>query len=185
MVPLDSAIVATRNGDVEAFARVIEPSQAYVRAFIASFIADENDVNDLAQETFVFAYEHLMEYEAGTNFLAWLKAIARNKVMSHQRRGRQKRDSQRQFLVDRMLQRAVDLSPDGAEDRVSALDCCMGQLPKEQRTFLMSVTGRSSTLEEWSAEAGLAADVVRKRISRLYAALRDCIEHRLAIGDRA
>lgn len=184
MVAVDSAIAATRNGDVEAFAQVIEACQAYVRAFIASFIADENDVNDLAQETFVFAYEHLDKYEMGTNFMAWLKAIARNKVMSHQRRGRQKSDSRRQFLTDRMLQRAVDLSPDGTEDRIVALDRCMEQLPKEQRSFLVSVTGRGTTLDEWSAEAGLAADVVRKRISRLYAALRDCIEHRLAVGDR-
>jgi RNA polymerase sigma-70 factor (ECF subfamily) len=185
MPSLESAITATRDGDIEAFAHVIEATHPYVRAFIASFVPDENDVNDLAQETFVFAYEHLAEYEGGTNFRAWLKAIARNKAMSHLRRGRQKRDSQRQFLADRMAQQAVELAPDGDEDRAGALNQCVGQLPEDQREFLMSVTSRTGTLEAWSVETGLAADVVRKRVSRLYSALRDCIERRLALEGRA
>jgi RNA polymerase sigma-70 factor (ECF subfamily) len=184
VISLDEAIAATRNGDVEAFGAVIKACQAYVRSFVACFVADENDVNDLAQETFVFAYEHLKEYEMGTNFLAWLKAIARNKVMSFQRSGRQKRESRRQYVADRLVQRAVDLSPDFSEERVRALSRCIEQLPKEQRTFLTSVLGREGTLREWSSRADMAADTVRKRVSRLYGVLRDCIEHRLAAGGR-
>jgi RNA polymerase sigma-70 factor (ECF subfamily) len=185
MLSVDSAVAATRNGNVEAFAEVIEACQAHVRAFIASFVPDENDVNDLAQETFVFAYQNLSEYETGTNILAWLKAIARNKAMSYQRRGRQKRESQRQLAFERVAQQAAELAPDRLEDRVSALSRCMEQLPEDQRQFLTSVTNRPGTLEQWASTTGLAADVVRKRVSRLYAALRDCIEHRLAVEDVA
>jgi RNA polymerase sigma-70 factor (ECF subfamily) len=182
MIDLDSAIAATLKGDVEAFGTVIEASQAYVRSFIACFVADENDVSDIAQETFVFAFEHLDEYEIGTNFLAWLKAIARNKVMSFQRRGRQNRESRRQYVADRAIQRAVILTPDYSEERVHALSRCIEELPDEQRTFLTSVLNRDTTLEKWADKADMATDTVRKRISRLYTALRDCIRRRLATG---
>jgi RNA polymerase sigma-70 factor, ECF subfamily len=180
MIRVDSAIAATLEGDVEAFDTVIRSSQAYLRAFVACFVADENDVNDIAQETFVFAFEHLNEYEMGTNFMAWLKAIARNKVMSFQRRGRQKRESRRQYVADLMVQRATSLTPDFSEERVSALTGCMNELPGEQRKFLTSVLGRDCTLEEWATKANVTTDTVRKRISRLYAVLRDCIKRRLA-----
>lgn len=183
MIDLESAIAATRNGDVESFGWVIEACHAHVRAYIASFVRDANDVNDIEQQTFVFAFEHLNEYEPGTHFLAWLKAIARNEVLSHRERTRRKRESQRLFEADRLLQRVAELLPNRVEDRVSALGRCMEELPKEQRTFLVSVTGRRGTLEEWSVGAGFAANVVRKRISRLYAALRNCIEHRIVTGD--
>ena len=57
----------------------------------------------------------------GTNFLAWLKPIARHKVMSFQRRGLQERESRRQNVADLMAQRAVNLTPDFPEERIDVL----------------------------------------------------------------
>lgn len=182
VVQVDSAITATLNGNVEAFGGVIRACQTYVRSFVARFVWDENDVTDIAQDTFVFAFEHLDEYEVGTNFLAWLKAIARNKIMSFQKRLRQTRENRHGYALSVMMQRAVKLTDDQSGERVDALAYCIEDLPEKHRAFLRSVLKRDGTLEKWAAKANMAADAVRKRISRLYDALRHCIQRRLATG---
>lgn len=180
---LDQAIASTRAGDLEAYARVIDSCQAQVRALLGTLVFDDNDVNDLAQETFIFAYEHLSEYKSGTYFPAWLKAIARNKAMTHLRQRRRKRDSHRQWVSDQIFQRIEDSVSSDATARVDALSKCVDRLPDEQRAFMKSITKREGTLEKWSADAGLALTVVRKRISRIYVVLRNCIDKQVTLGD--
>lgn len=180
---LDESIAAIRAGDLEAYAHVIECCQAHVRAFLRAFVSDDNDVNDLAQETFIFAYEHLSEYQPGTHFTAWLKAIARHKAMTYLRQRKRKLESHRQIVSDQILLRVAESASSDAEARIDALSRCVERLTDDHRTFLKSVTKREGTLEAWATEAGLPLMVVRKRISRLYMSLRNCIDKQLTLGE--
>ena len=35
-------------------------------------------IDEIAHETYVFAYNHIQEFQRGTSFFAWLKSIAWN-----------------------------------------------------------------------------------------------------------
>src|ERR1019366_4617180 len=51
---------------------------SHVRAFIALRTPAAHLVDELAHETFVYAFRHIHEFEAGTSFVKWLQAIAWN-----------------------------------------------------------------------------------------------------------
>ena len=73
-------------GDRDAYRAVVKEYGAVVRACLAGHLSSPDVVEDLAQETFIAAYEHLGEFDLDQEFGPWVKGIARNKMLMHLRR---------------------------------------------------------------------------------------------------
>ena len=180
MDPLEEALDRVRRGERDRFEDVIRACHVPVRALISAAVHDRDDADDLAQQTFVFAYEHLEEYEPGTRFLAWLKAIARNNVMDYHKRRAQQRAGRERFLREEIARRAGEMAGAGAADpRLEVLSRCVQGLEPHQRSLLRQAHDRAFTLDELARRMRRPAAALRKQISRLYEALRQCIDRRL------
>jgi RNA polymerase sigma-70 factor (ECF subfamily) len=189
MIPdadLDDLVESARRGDREAFSRVIQACHVPVRALLAVLIHDRDEADDLAQQTFVFAFEHLQQYQPGTRFLAWLKAIARNLAMDYVKRRSQRQASQERFLRAEISRRSADLAgAEALEARLELLQDCVRRLPEAQRSFLKLAHDRASTLDALSRRMQRSAPALRKQISRLYELLRQCMDRRPAGAEAA
>jgi RNA polymerase sigma-70 factor (ECF subfamily) len=176
---IEEALDAVRRGERDRFVSVIRACHVPVRALISALVQDLNDADDLAQQTFVFAFQHLNEYTPGTHFLAWLKAVARNNVLDYlKRRGRQ-RANQGRFLREEIARRAGELTrPEEIDPRLEMLKQCVQGLDPRQRVLLRQAHDRSFTLDEMARRLRRSAAALRKQISRLYEALRQCIDRR-------
>lgn len=180
-IDLDDLVDRIRQGEREAFAALVQACHVPVRALLAALVHDRDDADDLAQQTFVFAYEHLKDYATGTNFLAWIKAIARQYAQDHRKRAAQRRGSQERFLRAEIARRTSELAgDDGADSRLQLLEQCVQKLPDPQRSFLREAHDRSSTLEDLARRLQRPATAVRKQISRLYELLRQCMDGRMS-----
>ena len=73
-------------GDRDAYRTIVKEYGAVVRACLAGHLPSADTVEDLAQETFIAAYEHLGEFDLEQDFGPWIKGIARNKMLMHLRR---------------------------------------------------------------------------------------------------
>ena len=69
-------------GDRDAYRDVVKEYGPVVRACLASHLTSAQTVEDLAQETFIAAYEHLKEFDVQRDFGPWIKTIARNKALA-------------------------------------------------------------------------------------------------------
>lgn len=176
----EQAIVAVQQGNREMFATVVESYHMQVHAYVSALVHDSFDADDLAQQTFIFAYQHIQEYQPGTRFLAWLKSIAFNLVRDHRAQA-QRSQSARRFLRDQIARRASEsVGGEAIDVRLEALEKCVEKLPPDQREFLQRSSNRGSTLDELAAEMNRSGAAVRKQISRLFEALRQCVERRIA-----
>lgn len=176
---VEAAIESVIQGNHDEFSVVIQAFHVQIRAMIGAQIIDKHNADDIAQQTFVFAFQNIGDYTPGTNFLAWLRAIARNKVLTHIRKrssSNKKLNSIKQDIITRSTE-LVD--QDEFDRRLHALSDCISHLGEEQRTFLQKVNHRESTLEELADELGKSGVAVRKQASRLYAKLRECIQKKL------
>jgi RNA polymerase sigma factor (sigma-70 family) len=174
---LDAALDRARAGD---FAPLVRAAHVPVRALLHALLRDPHDADDLAQQTFLYAFEHLRELRADSHPLAWLKAVARNLAADFLKRRAQRRLSRERFLRAETARRAADLAGlEALESRLDGLQSCVERLPEVQRDFLRRAHDRTSTLEALARELGRPAAAVRKQVSRLYALLRDCIDRRL------
>ena len=66
------AVRRLQDGDKGAFTEIVQAYQATVRGLIAYMGPQPADADDIAQIVFLHAYEHIGDFEAGTNFEAWL-----------------------------------------------------------------------------------------------------------------
>jgi RNA polymerase sigma-70 factor (ECF subfamily) len=60
--------------------------QQALRAFLRRLCGNTADADDLAQETFVFAWEHIARFEPARSFRPWLFGIAWRKFRERKRR---------------------------------------------------------------------------------------------------
>jgi len=95
MVATDEApdpVRASLQGDQKAFESLIREHQEMIHALCYRMTGSLNDAEDLAQETFIHAYQHLAEFRAEARFSSWLYRIAMNQCLNwRKRRERQNR----------------------------------------------------------------------------------------------
>src|ERR1044072_7386245 len=81
--PEDAALVnAARNGDMHAYDQLIRRYQERIYATIYHMTSNHEDANDLAQETFIKAFQALKSFKGGSSFYTWIYRIAVNKTIN-------------------------------------------------------------------------------------------------------
>ncbi len=138
---IDSILDAMARGDSGAFMRIVEVHGLMLRSYIGAQVFNASDVDDLAQESFIAAYQSLHHYRRGGDFGAWLRGIARNKVLMFFR------SSQRRAVATEKLRAEVadivgeELDVQSAGDRheaIAALLRCIAKLPEKLRRVVHS-----------------------------------------------
>jgi len=82
----NSRIVRSQNGDDEAFETLIRDYQRMIHSLCFRMTGSLADADDLAQETFIHAYQHLASFRAQSRFSSWLYRIAMNQCLNWRKR---------------------------------------------------------------------------------------------------
>ncbi|MDE3068498.1 MAG: sigma-70 family RNA polymerase sigma factor [Verrucomicrobiota bacterium] len=79
-----------RRGELEAYDELVKRYQERIYATIYHMTSNHEDANDLAQESFIKAFQALKSFKGGSSFYTWLYRIAVNKTINFlkQRRNR-------------------------------------------------------------------------------------------------
>jgi RNA polymerase sigma-70 factor, ECF subfamily len=74
------------RGDSQAFGQLVERYQRRVVGVAMAVVHNQDDAIELAQETFIRAYENLSKFESRSSFSTWLYRIAANLSIDFRRR---------------------------------------------------------------------------------------------------
>ncbi len=82
--PVEEADLFKRalGGELAAYDELVRRYQERVYATIYHMTANHEDANDLAQETFIKAYQALNTFKGGSSFYTWIYRIAVNKTIN-------------------------------------------------------------------------------------------------------
>lgn len=75
-----------QEGDQQAFETLLRLHDRHVFAIIGSFLRRKQDVEDLAQDVFLKAYQAIRRFRPGAPFAPWLRRITVNTCYDHLRR---------------------------------------------------------------------------------------------------
>jgi RNA polymerase sigma-70 factor, ECF subfamily len=81
---------ASRHGDKEAFRELVERYQRKIVSVAMGMVHNREDAMEIAQETFVKAYENLGNFKGDSSFYTWLYRIVVNLAIDFQRRERRR-----------------------------------------------------------------------------------------------
>ena len=136
MVAMDdsSRVRQCQDGDHDAFVELINENQRMIHSLCYRMTGSLADAEDLAQETFIHAFEHLAGFRAEARFSSWLYRIAMNLCLNWQ-----KRQVRREHLHQEWSDQA--LSEGGGEDHgltQQVQDALMKLHPKQRAAIVLT-----------------------------------------------
>jgi RNA polymerase sigma-70 factor (ECF subfamily) len=176
MQELGDLLADARRGEISAFGGIVERTADEVRAFIAAFCPNAAAIDDLAQVTYLRAYQKLAGCEEVSKLLPWLRGIARNVVFEELRSRRRERTVGEEALESLLDRKAEESLQDTETDqRLAHLVRCLGKVAEGPRRLLEEfyVTGRRS--EDIAESFGKSAAWVRVTLLRLRRRLAECV----------
>ena len=75
-------IKKARQGDLAAYDDLVRRYQQRIYATIYHMTSNHEDANDLAQDTFIKAFQALKSFKGGSSFYTWVYRIAVNKTIN-------------------------------------------------------------------------------------------------------
>ena len=71
-----------QGGDLEAYDELVKRYQERIYATVYHMTSNHEDANDLAQDSFIKAFQALKSFKGGSSFYTWLYRIAVNKTIN-------------------------------------------------------------------------------------------------------
>jgi RNA polymerase sigma-70 factor (ECF subfamily) len=179
----ESALVAkAREGDAEAFNGLVNQYERKIFRLAKHITQSDEDAEDVLQEAFLKAYEHLPDFQGQSKFYTWIVRIAVNEALMKLR----KRKSDRTVPLDEPLDtgedtvvREIAVWDDDPEQRYSReelagiLDEAVQSLrPAFRSVFVLRDIEEMST-EETADALGISVPAVKSRLLRARLQLRE------------
>lgn len=167
---------AAARGDRDAYGRIIVACQNAVTAVALAITRDVPTSEDIAQEAFLAAWQHLRRLQNPASFLPWLRQITRNLARDHLRAQRHRPlDSE---IAEITIANAADPAPNPvqqliADEREHAAAELISALPAESREVLLLFYREGQSSQQVANLLGLSDGAVRKRLSRARQSVRD------------
>ncbi len=166
-------------GPGEDFVRLFTQSQRAIYLYIIPLVSSAADAEEVLQETNVVIWSKWAQFEPGTNFVAWGRAIARLEVFRFRRRS----SKRCQLLGDEVIEliaSETEEQPNDFDLRRDALAECVGKLREKDRELIQMRYAVGSTGDDVANELGRPANSVYQSIGRIRRTLMECVKRRLA-----
>jgi RNA polymerase sigma-70 factor (ECF subfamily) len=172
------AVRRAQSGSVEAFEDLYRAHQAGIYTFIRSQVREPELAADLAQQTFVRAWESLPRLREAGAFRGWLHRIATNLVRDEVKSGRARLEVVASVLEDSDLAEMAGSDEDTLVRTVVAAElrqqvrAALGALPAEQRQAVVMHHLEGMPVAEIAQAMGVRPGTVMSRLARAREALR-------------
>lgn len=150
------------HGDPEAFEALVARHQRMVYSVIQRMVGSPTDAEDLAQEVFIQAYQHLGQYRNEAKFATWLCRIAINRCLNWRER-QHRHDS----LFERWSQeqeRAFHDTNSEADARQQQVQSAVAQLHPKQRAAIVLTVYEDLSHAEAARVLGCSESTVSWRV---------------------
>jgi RNA polymerase sigma-70 factor (ECF subfamily) len=175
-------VAKAKSGDAQAFTELLTQYERKIYRLAKHITQNDEDAEDVLQETFLKAYEHLNNFQGNSKFYTWIVRIAVNESLMKLRKRKGDRTVPLDEPVDtgeEMVTREVAVWEDNPEQRYSReeiqqiLDEAVQSLKPDFRTVFILRDIEELSTEEAAEALGISVPAVKSRLLRARLALRE------------
>lgn len=170
---------AARHGDTDAFGKLVQRYERRVMKVIRRFMPDQEMAQDLAQETFLKAFDRLEQFDPSRRFGPWLFRIAVNSTYDHLRKI--KRKGRWALFSEAGEDRIPDpeaQDPRGDMDLSQEVQAVLEDVPETYRTVLVLRDLEGFSTSEVAAVTERSEATIRWRLAEARRMFKDAWERR-------
>lgn len=177
-----SLVGRAREGDSAAFNELVQHYERKIFRLAKHITQNDDDAEDVLQEAFLKAYEHLPDFQGQSKFYTWIVRIAVNEALMKLR----KRKTDRTVPLDEPIDtgedtvtREIAVWDENPEDRygrdelAKILEEAVDSLPEAFRTVFVLRDIEELSTEETAEALGLSIPAVKSRLLRARLKLRE------------
>ena len=164
---------AQSGGDDRAFSRLVSMYQAKVRGFLLRLCRGHSLADDLAQDTFLIAYQKLRTYQGSGEFGAWLCSIAYRCFLQHYRKQQRQQEIQQAFAAQTVGDDYYETLSGAQRD----LENAMGQLSETEAAAITLCHSYGYSHSEVAAILVLPLGTIKSHINRGKEKLRQLLSN--------
>jgi RNA polymerase sigma-70 factor (ECF subfamily) len=180
----DEEIVARIvNGDRALFEILMRRHNQRIYRAVRAVLHEDEGAEDVMQEAYLSAYQHLHQFEGRAKFSTWLTRIAVNSAIA--RRAKQKGNVMNDADKDSLLA-LESIAPDPEQETLTkelreVMEREVAALPDSFRTTFVLREVEGLTTTETADILGISEDLVKTRLHRARTTLRDRLYRRAGV----
>lgn len=170
----------TKDGQLHAYSILVRRYETSIRACLRVRLSNIHEAEDLAQETFILAYDKLAQFQTDASFGAWLRGIAINLLRNHQRKHSPISvggNVELEKLIDQQIE--YDYQQEPESDLMTQLKYCLNKLDDKMRTLLTEHFALGYSLAELCNKYDDRHSTMTMRMYRLRQKLKNCVENKV------
>lgn len=178
--PEAALLTGLQAGEPAAFEQLVRQHQAALVRFAQRLVGDADEASDVAQETFIRAFERIGEFRGGSSLYTWLYRIAYHQAISLLRRRKVRRFLRldRDDAVDEAVQLQLIDSHDAAaeveqQQMLEHIAVAIEDLPPRQRGIFVMRHYEGMTHAEIAQVVGRSEGAIRAGYFHAVRKLRD------------
>jgi RNA polymerase sigma-70 factor (ECF subfamily) len=165
----DRLVRRAQDGDLDAYTVLVRRYRERIYQTIFRFTRNHDDTDDLAQETFLRAFQQLRRFRRRSGFYTWIYRIALNLSFNHLKK--RKKEMGRQEFASRVpgLEKATQADPEaisGARELRSRLVGAVDSLPLPFRSAFSLVVFQGLTHGQAARVLGCSENTVSWRMHK-------------------
>ncbi|MCH2489657.1 MAG: RNA polymerase sigma factor [Flavobacteriales bacterium] len=158
----------TLQGDTRAFGVLVERHQEMIFTMVLRMLKVREEAEEVAQDTFIKAFESLSNFRGESKFSSWLYRIAYRKALDRIRANKRQRTSQ---LIEAITETEIASIEDGLQymeqkERTAIIRECILQLPETEAAVVTLYYFESQSVKEIAAITELSTDNVKIKLYR-------------------
>ncbi len=156
-----SMVRLAKTGDKEALSLLIEATQDRFYKFIFGVTGNKHIADDVCQESYLRALEHLDKLRDDSKFISWLYRTGKNAFLDHLKQ----RSNKNVSINDTDLNDARNLGSE-AVDNIIYINQVLQSLGEEERMVLLAVDMEGNTYAEAAELLDITEEAVRMKLFR-------------------
>jgi len=176
-----------RAGDNSAFAGLVAKHKNMVFSIVLKILHNREDAEEIAQDSFLKAFESLGSFEKKSKFSTWLYRIAYNAAITKTRKKRVEFVGIDDRIISNYTEDEIQeyVGRFDADEQKRIIDKALKRLPEEDNLLITLFYKAENSVEEISAITRLTESNVKVRLHRirkkLYGEISEIMKYQMAV----
>ena len=174
-------IQQTLAGDTRAYGQLVSRYQDLVYTVAIRMMKVREEAEEVAQDSFIKAYESLESYRGESKFSSWLYSIVYRKSLDRLRKNKRSQTTEllETITADQAANVEHALARLEAEERKEYIRACIAQLPEQEAALVTFYYFEELSVKEIAAITDLSVDNIKVKLYRsrkkLFSLLKDFV----------
>ena len=155
------------KGETSLYEYFLDKYSQQVFILIIRIVENQEDAEELTQDTFLKAFEHLSSFKAECSFSTWICRIAYNTAISATRKKQELIVMDSAMLMNISDQQIDDALNDESGERVGKLNKAIKKLDAKERALISLFYNEEKTIGEIALILGLTESNAKVKLHRI------------------